>query len=35
MITCIITYDIDPNRRELFDEYARTWASAFLAAAPN
>lgn len=25
MITCIITYDIDPNRRELFDTYARTW----------
>ena len=25
MITCIITYDIDPNRRELFDQYAQTW----------
>lgn len=25
MITCIITYDIDPNRRELFDQYAPTW----------
>lgn len=25
MITCVITYDIDPNRRELFDEYARNW----------
>ncbi|MDT1064298.1 NIPSNAP family protein [Paracoccus sp. CPCC 101403] len=28
MITCIITYDIDPNRRELFDEYARNWGQA-------
>lgn len=28
MITCIITYDIDPNRRELFDQYARTWGQA-------
>lgn len=25
MITCVITYDIDPNRRELFDQYARSW----------
>lgn len=25
MITCVITYDIDPNRRELFDQYARNW----------
>ena len=25
MITCVITYDIDPNRRELFTEYARNW----------
>ncbi len=25
MITCVITYDIDPNRRELFDHYAQTW----------
>ncbi|NVO29486.1 NIPSNAP family protein [Donghicola sp. C2-DW-16] len=27
MITCIITYDIDPNRRELFDQYAQTWGA--------
>jgi hypothetical protein len=25
MITCIITYDIDPNRRGMFEQYARTW----------
>jgi hypothetical protein len=25
MITCVITYEIDPNRRELFDTYARNW----------
>lgn len=25
MITCVITYDIDPNRRELFAQYARNW----------
>jgi len=25
MITCVITYSIDPNRRELFDTYARNW----------
>jgi hypothetical protein len=25
MITCLITYDIDPNRRELFEQYARNW----------
>jgi hypothetical protein len=25
MITCIITYDIDPNRRDLFERYARNW----------
>ena len=25
MITCVITYDIDPNRRELFSQYARVW----------
>ncbi|UXN75303.1 NIPSNAP family protein [Devosia sp. A8/3-2] len=25
MITCIITYDIDPNRRELFEQYAQNW----------
>lgn len=25
MITCIITYDIDPNRRGLFDIYAENW----------
>lgn len=25
MITCVITYDIDPNRRALFEQYARNW----------
>lgn len=25
MITCVITYDIGPNRRELFAQYARNW----------
>ncbi len=25
MITCVITYEIDPNRRELFDSYAQRW----------
>lgn len=25
MITCVITYDIDPNRREPFAQYARNW----------
>lgn len=25
MITCVITYDIDPNRRELFEQYAGNW----------
>ena len=25
MITCVITYEIDPNRRELFEAYARNW----------
>ncbi|WP_095589261.1 NIPSNAP family protein [Actibacterium ureilyticum] len=25
MLTCFIRYEIDPNRRELFDQYARTW----------
>lgn len=25
MITCVITYQIDPTRREAFARYARTW----------
>ena len=25
MITCFIRYDLDPNKREQFDEYARRW----------
>lgn len=25
MLTCVIRYEIDPNRRELFGQYARTW----------
>ncbi|MGD2132635.1 MAG: NIPSNAP family protein [Maricaulaceae bacterium] len=28
MITCVITYDIDPNRREAFETYARNWGQA-------
>lgn len=28
MITCFIRYHIDPNRKELFEEYARNWAVA-------
>ena len=28
MITCFIRYDIDPNRREAFEEYARMWGQA-------
>jgi len=28
MLTCVITYDIDPNRRALFEEYARNWGQA-------
>lgn len=28
MITCIIRYDIDPNRREAFEAYARNWGQA-------
>lgn len=25
MITCIITYEIDPNKKALFDLYAQNW----------
>lgn len=28
MITCIIRYHIDPARKELFEDYARTWGQA-------
>ncbi len=28
MITCFIRYEIDPNRRELFETYARGWGRA-------
>ena len=28
MITCFIRYDLDPNKREQFDEYARRWGQA-------
>lgn len=28
MITCFIRYDLDPNRLDLFDEYARRWGQA-------
>ncbi|MCK0166008.1 NIPSNAP family protein [Jannaschia sp. S6380] len=28
MITCIIRYDIDPNRRDLFERYAHNWGKA-------
>ena len=28
MITCVITYEIDPFKREAFEEYARNWGQA-------
>ena len=28
MITCFIRYDLYPNKREQFDEYARRWGQA-------
>lgn len=28
MITCIIRYQIDPTKRELFEQYARNWGEA-------
>jgi hypothetical protein len=28
MITCFIRYEIDPFKREAFDEYARNWGQA-------
>lgn len=28
MITCFITYQIDPSRKELFGQYARNWGEA-------
>lgn len=28
MITCFIQYQIDPNKRALFQEYARRWGEA-------
>lgn len=28
MLTCIIRYEIDPTRPELFHEYARNWGQA-------
>lgn len=28
MLTCIIRYDIDPTRPEMFQEYARNWGQA-------
>jgi hypothetical protein len=28
MITCVIRYQIDPTRVELFDRYARNWGQA-------
>lgn len=28
MITCFIRYRIDPNKREMFEEYARNWGQA-------
>lgn len=28
MITCVIRYHIDPNRRDAFETYARNWAEA-------
>ena len=28
MITCFIKYEIDPNRKEAFETYARNWGQA-------
>lgn len=28
MITCFITYEIDPFKREAFEQYARVWGQA-------
>lgn len=28
MITCVITYEIDPFKRDAFQEYARNWGQA-------
>lgn len=28
MLTCVIRYEIDPTRPELFRDYARTWGQA-------
>lgn len=28
MITCFITYDIDPNKRDAFEHYAQQWGEA-------
>lgn len=28
MITCFIRYDIDPSKKESFEEYARNWGQA-------
>ncbi|MGA7327257.1 MAG: NIPSNAP family protein [Rhodomicrobium sp.] len=28
MITCIIRYDIDPTKKEQFEQYARNWGQA-------
>ena len=28
MITCVITYEIDPFKRDAFEEYARNWGQA-------
>ncbi|WP_119165544.1 NIPSNAP family protein [Algihabitans albus] len=28
MLTCVIRYHIDPNKRKLFAEYARNWGQA-------
>lgn len=28
MLTCIIRYQIDPNKKPQFEEYARTWGQA-------
>lgn len=31
-LTCFIRYEIDPHKREAFDQYARTWGQAIPAA---
>ncbi len=34
-ITCFIRYEIDPYRKEAFEEYARNWGQAIPRTAPT